>query len=182
MSSVTDEPNAPGLVEQARSELGQATSATGEKVEELKQQGRGKLGELLDDRTSQAGSRSRQVAHALRHTVSQLDSQGDARGRQLSPMLDEVADRLEQLGSYLEATRGDDLLHDAETAARRRPWMVAGLGVIIGLAASRVMKASAERRYGVRYGDRWPDSGVSSDPYRSEYRAAPNAGQLSRAR
>ena len=33
------------------------------------------------------------------------------------------------------------------TLARQRPWMVAGLGLMVGLAASRFLKASSERRY-----------------------------------
>ena len=43
---------------------------------------------------------------------------------------------------------GDQLLRDAEEFARRRPWMVAGMGLVAGLAASRFLKASSERRYG----------------------------------
>ena len=42
------------------------------------------------------------------------------------------------------------MLHDAEDFARRRPWAVAGIGLIAGLAASRFLKASSERRYDSR--------------------------------
>jgi hypothetical protein len=34
-----------------------------------------------------------------------------------------------------------------EDFARRRPWLVAGIGFAVGLAASRFLKASSERRY-----------------------------------
>ena len=54
---------------------------------------------------------------------------------------------MERLGGYLEQTNGDHLLRDAEDFARRRPWMVAGMGLVAGLAASRFLKASSERRY-----------------------------------
>jgi hypothetical protein len=39
-------------------------------------------------------------------------------------------------------------LRDVEEFARRRPWLVAGIGVVAGLAGSRFLKASSERRYG----------------------------------
>jgi ElaB/YqjD/DUF883 family membrane-anchored ribosome-binding protein len=175
MSSVTNDPNAPGLVEQATSELGEAASVAGEKVGELKQQGRGKLGEVLGERTSKAGRQSRQAAQALRRTVSEMESNGDAQGAELSPLVDGIADRLEHLGSYLESTRGDELLRDVEDAARRRPWMVAGLGLLVGLAASRLLKASAERRYG----DRWA---LHDGGYQGGHGTATGPGHLSRAR
>ena len=54
---------------------------------------------------------------------------------------------MERLGGYLERTSGDELLRDAEDFARQRPWTVAGLGLLVGLAASRFLKASSERRY-----------------------------------
>ena len=58
-----------------------------------------------------------------------------------------AADRIERLGGYLERTSGDEFLRDAEDFTRERPWMVAGLGLMVGLAASRFLKASSERRY-----------------------------------
>ena len=67
---------------------------------------------------------------------------------------------MDRLGEYLQRADGDELLRDVERFARRRPWMIAGLGLLGGLAASRFLKASSERRY----------SGSSSSaayPYRS---------------
>jgi hypothetical protein len=55
---------------------------------------------------------------------------------------------VERFGGYLERASGEELLRDAEDFARRRPWMVAGIGLVAGLAASRFLKASSERRYG----------------------------------
>ena len=44
------------------------------------------------------------------------------------------------------------MLRDVEDFARRRPWIVAGIGLAAGLAASRFLKASSERRYDVGVG------------------------------
>jgi hypothetical protein len=74
---------------------------------------------------------------------------------------------VEDFGSYLQRASGDRLLHDAEEFARRRPWAVAGIGVVAGLAASRFLKASSERRYGSRASG-YPSStvyGSGSDAY-----------------
>ena len=59
-----------------------------------------------------------------------------------------TADRIEQLGRYLEQKRGDEVMRDIETFARRRPWMLAGVGMLAGMAAARFMKASSEERHG----------------------------------
>ena len=39
------------------------------------------------------------------------------------------------------------MLRDAERFVRTRPWVVAGAAAAAGLVASRVFKASSERRY-----------------------------------
>ena len=38
-------------------------------------------------------------------------------------------------------------MRDVEDFARRRPWMLAGLGMLGGVAAARFVKASSEQRY-----------------------------------
>ena len=147
MSTTTQETGTEGLVEQAKSELADAASAVQDKSLELKEQGRGKLGETLDRRTTEMGGQARQVANALRQTSSQMTTQADHTGQQVGQAAEWVAGRVERLGGYLEHTNGDHLLRDAEDFARRRPWMVAGMGLVAGLAASRFLKASSERRY-----------------------------------
>ena len=70
MSTTTQDTGSEGLVEQTKSELADAASAVQDKTLELKEQGRGKLGETLDRRTTEAGGQARQVARALRQTSS----------------------------------------------------------------------------------------------------------------
>ena len=147
MSTTTHNTESEGLVEQTKSEIADAASAVQDKTLELKEQGRGKLGETLDRRTTEAGGQARQVAKALRQTSSQMTTQADHTGQQVGQAVGWVADRVEGLGGYLEQASGDHLLRDAEDFARRRPWMVAGMGLVAGLAASRFLKASSERRY-----------------------------------
>ena len=127
MSTTTQDTGTEGLVDQAKSELGDVASDVQDKAVELKEQGRSKLGETLDQRTTEAGGQARQAAQVLRQSGSQLRAQAERQrpaGRASAEM---AADRVERLGGYLERASGDQLLRDAEDFARRRPWMVAGI-------------------------------------------------------
>jgi hypothetical protein len=147
MANTASETSSEGLVGQATSQVQDAASTAQEKAVELKEQGKSKLGESLDRRTTEAGEQARRMAQALRQSSEQLRSQTDG-GEQVAGMAEGAADRIERLGGYLERTSGQELLRDVEDVARRRPWMIAGIGLVAGLAASRFLKASSERRYG----------------------------------
>ena len=98
------------------------------------------------------------MAQALRGSGEQLRNQGES--GPAATLAEGVAERMDRLGEYLQRADGDELLRDVERFARRRPWMIAGLGLLGGLAASRFLHASSGRRY----------SGSSSSaayPYRS---------------
>jgi ElaB/YqjD/DUF883 family membrane-anchored ribosome-binding protein len=146
MGDSTNETSREGLVEQATSQVKDAAATAQQQSVELKEHGKGKLGETLDQRTNQAGGQARKMAQALRRSTEQLRSQGES--EQVAGFAESAADRVDQLGEYLERTSGDQLLRDAEDFARRRPWMIAGIGLLAGLTASRFLKASSERRYG----------------------------------
>ncbi len=144
MSSTTEE----SKVGRASAGIGDAAATVQEKAGEMKQQGRGKLGEELDRRTSDVGGQARQAAHALRRSGEQMREEGGQPGsEQMAGLFETAAARVERLGGYLERASGDRMLRDVEDFARRRPWAVAGAGLVAGLAASRVLKASSERRY-----------------------------------
>jgi ElaB/YqjD/DUF883 family membrane-anchored ribosome-binding protein len=146
MANTASETGREGFVGQATSQVQDAASSAQEKAVELKEHGRGKLRQTLDRRTNESGAQARKVAQALRRSGEQLRNEGD--GQQAAGIAEGAADRIERLGSYLEQTSGDAVLRDVEQFARRRPWMVAGIGLAAGLAASRFLKASSERRYG----------------------------------
>jgi ElaB/YqjD/DUF883 family membrane-anchored ribosome-binding protein len=134
-----------GLAGQASSQVQQGASTAQERAIELKEQGKSKLGDTLNQRTTEAGVQARKMAQALRRSGEQLSNEGDS--EQVAGLAEGAADKMERLGAYLERTSGAELVHDVEDFARRRPWMVAGMGLVAGLAASRFLKASSERRY-----------------------------------
>ena len=128
MTNTASETGREGLVDQAASQVESAASSAQEKAVELKAQGRSKLGETLDERTSQAGGQARKLAQVLRQSGGQMREQGE--GQQVAGIAEGAADRIERLGGYLEQTSGNELLQDVEEFARRRPWMVAGFGLV----------------------------------------------------
>jgi ElaB/YqjD/DUF883 family membrane-anchored ribosome-binding protein len=134
-----------GLKDQAADKVQDAASAAQEKASELREQGSARLRDQFDQRSNQAGSQARSLAEALRRSGNDLNGEGSTNVSQLTS---QAADRIDRLGSYLEQKSGDELMRDIETFARRRPWMLAGLGMLAGVAAARFMKASSEQRYG----------------------------------
>jgi len=174
--SSAQESSSAGVVEQAKSEVGDAASAVQEKAGELRERGRSKLGETLDERTTQVGGQAREAAVAMRETGSHLRTTGVSGDQPLAGVFEAAADRVEQLGGYLEHASGDRLLRDAEDFARRHPWAVAGVGLIAGLAASRFLKASSERRYGAYQGQNTFGSSVGNG---SSYAPPPTGGYVS---
>ena len=133
-----------GLKEQASSKVEEATSVAQGKASELREQGSQRLREQIDQRSTQAGSQVRSLGEALRRSGNDLKNQGNGNA---AGVTNEVADRLERVGGYLEQTSGDDVMRDIESFARRRPWMLAGIGAAVGLAVARFVKASSEQRY-----------------------------------
>ena len=111
------------------------------------------------------------MAQALRQSGEKLRSQGEA--QQAADVAEGAADRIERLGGYLEQTSGDALLRDVEDFARRRPWMIAGIGMLAGLTASRFLKASSERRHSSMQGGDHPSRhGYGASPPRTGGRYA----------
>ena len=151
MTGTASETGREGFVDQAASQVQSTAASAQEKAVELKQQGRSKLGESLDERANQAGGQARKVAQVLRQSGGQMRQEGQ--GQQVASLAEGAADQVERLGSYLEQTSGNELLRDVEQFARRRPWIVAGFGLLAGLAGSRFLKASSERRYGSEQGN-----------------------------
>jgi len=146
MSEVTTEPaqSSTSTTEQAKERLGEGAQQIQEKASEAKTRTRERLREQIDTRSTETGEQMTSTASALRQTAQRL------RTEQREPqakLLEQIADRSERFGRYLTETDGDRLLRDVERIARRRPWLVAGGGTMLGFLAARFTKASSNRRY-----------------------------------
>ena len=156
MTNDTDKGSqAEGLAEQASARTQDAVSIAQDKVGELREQGSVQLRDQFDRRSAEAGAQVRSVAQALRRASNDVRSEGNANAARLTG---KTSDRIERFGVYLEQKSAGELMGDLETFARRRPWMLAGIGMLVGVAAARFMKASSEQRYDghLRTNGQWP--------------------------
>jgi ElaB/YqjD/DUF883 family membrane-anchored ribosome-binding protein len=124
------------------------TAQAQERVQEPAQQATQKAAAMLREQTearaSQASEELRAVADALRRSGHALHAEGKESS---GGAVDTVTDRLDRLSRYLGTTSGDRMLQDVEAFGRRRPWGMIGIGLGVGLLASRFLKASSETRY-----------------------------------
>jgi hypothetical protein len=120
------------------------TGQAQDKAKEVAGQAKGQLRDQVDQRSTQAGEQISGMADDVRSVAEQFRSQGkDSQAR----YAEQAAERAQRAGQWLQESDGDRILGDVEDFARRNPWAVAAGGLVIGLAASRVLKASSSERY-----------------------------------
>jgi hypothetical protein len=103
-----------------------------------------RLKEQVDQRSTQAGQQVSTVADDVRTVAGELRNQGKDKPAQYA---EQAAERVQNVGQWLERSDGDQIMRDVEGFARRNPWAVAAGGLVLGLAASRFLKASSGERY-----------------------------------
>lgn len=137
-----------GPLADAKDKAAEVVSSTqeqiGAKAGELGEEAAFQLREQVDQRSTQAGEQVSAVGQALSTSARQLESEGKASSAQL---IEKMAGRAETVGEYLRSSNADRILGDAERFARRRPWATAAAAAIVGFAASRLVKASSDKRY-----------------------------------
>jgi hypothetical protein len=138
-------------VEQARDGAGEAAGSIKETAQEgvgqAAEKGRGTLRRQVDERSTMAGQQASSIAESMRQAASQMREEGDPQKARMASFADQGADRLERVGGYLTDADADELLGRVEDVARQQPWLIAGAGLLVGIAAARVLKASSTDRY-----------------------------------
>jgi hypothetical protein len=120
------------------------TEQAQERVQDAARQAKGQLSEQVDQRSTQAGQQINTVAQDVRSVAEELRTQGKDKPARYA---EQAAERVQSAGQWLERSDGDQLLRDVENFARRNPWAIAAGGLALGLAASRLLKASSSERY-----------------------------------
>lgn len=133
--------------EQAADVVDTAKQAAQEQVHQARQKGRSALRGQVDQRSTDIGGEAQTLADSLRHSASEMRADGDPQKARYAGLADQGAERLERLGGYLTDADAEELLGKLEDVARRQPWLIAGAGVLAGVAAARFMKASSSERY-----------------------------------
>ena len=129
-----------GATAKAQDAAGQAQ----EKAQQAAGQARDRVRDEVDTRSTQAGEQAETVARDVRSVGEHLRAEGKDKPAELA---DKAAARVAELGDYLKRSDGDAILRDVERFGRQRPWAVMAGGVVLGIAASRFLKASSSRRY-----------------------------------
>lgn len=113
-------------------------------IENVKNQAKGFISGQIDQRTTDLGNLVGDHVQNLRSMGESLRSQGQT---PTASLVEVAANRLDDVSSYLRNTDGDRMMHDLESIARSQPLVTAGVGLLTGLLAARVLKASASQRY-----------------------------------
>jgi hypothetical protein len=132
-----------GAQEKAQQVVGDAKEQAKEQAQQVKQQAGGRVKTEVDRRSTEAGERVKTQANDLRSVGEQLREQGKEAPAKVA---DQVAERAERVGGYLQESDGERILNDVEDIARRNPWAVVAGGIVLGIAASRLLKASSIER------------------------------------
>jgi ElaB/YqjD/DUF883 family membrane-anchored ribosome-binding protein len=120
--------------QQAKAEVQQVTGSVQDRIREQ-----------LDTRSTEAGHQVDSVGQAMRSAGERLQGQGNDLPAKVA---EQLAQRAEQLASYLRESDADRILGDLEEFGRRQPWVVATVGLAMGVAGARFLKASGPWRHG----------------------------------
>lgn len=136
--------DASATADRAKEQVQDKAQVAQEKMRETTETVRSRMRDQVDERSTQAGGQVRSTAEALRSTGEKLREEGrDGPAR----AAERAAEQAEKIGGYLEQSDADRILHDVEDFGRRQPMAVAGIGLVLGFAASRFLKASSRSRY-----------------------------------
>src|ERR687894_195721 len=130
--------------EAAKEQARQVGQQAAEKSREAVGAARGRAREQVDQRSTEAGEQLSTVAQDTRPVSEELRKQGK---EQPAKIAEQAADRVERVGGYLRDSDSDTILRDVEDFGRRQPLAVVAGGFVIGLLASRFLKASSSERY-----------------------------------
>jgi len=140
------------LPQMAQNVTDQVAEGAEQAKQNLLEQGR----QQMDDRTTTAGEQLTGFADVARRVASSLREEGNAPHAKAA---DTVAEKVEQVGSYLKNADSNKMLRDIEDFGRRQPAALAAGGVVIGLLAARFLKASSAQR---SLGSTTPSNGFTS--------------------
>jgi len=111
-------------------------------------QAKGFVRRQWDARNSDWGNKIQSVAEDFRSASEHMRDRGNDAGANL---IETVAQRAERLSQYVKDADSEQILGDIENFGRSQPWAVATVGLLLGFAASRLIKTSSSRRYTQRY-------------------------------
>lgn len=119
------------------------TNAAKDKAAEVGSQVSDQAKSQVGTRTTEAGDAIQDKADGLHQMSDQLRDSGQDAFAQLA---EKAATLTEDAARYLRNADADSIRGDVEGFARRSPWAVAAGGMLLGFAASRLVKAGTDNR------------------------------------
>lgn len=139
-------------MDEQQQQAGSAGEATREAAEQARQQSREIIGQaretgrsLFDRQKVDAVRRASHLARALHDTAHRLRDEGEP---EVGNYADWAADGLERISSRIEHSDFDRMSHAFNDFVRRQPALFLGGAILAGIALSRVLASSGERRHG----------------------------------
>lgn len=118
----------------------QAKNEALDKIGDVKDKGGELARDQVDQRSTQAGEAVASTADDVRAVSETLRDRGnDSAAR----VVEQAANYAQQAADYLRDSGPNQIISDVERIARKQPWAVALGGVLVGFAASRVLRSSA---------------------------------------
>jgi len=149
--------------------LTDAGRAAGERAGHLAERATDVGFQQADKVTTQAADGIGQVAESIRRVSLDMQTEQPA----ISNLAETAAEQADRIASYLRQNDARQMLSAVEDAARRQPLLFLGGAFVLGVAASRVLKAGSQqtRPIGYRsYSATGPGAHNGLEDYRSEGR------------
>lgn len=142
----------PGQAEQMKDQAQQVAAAGKEKAQEVAgqakghaqaaaEQAKGQATAQVDEKSTQVGRQIGSQGEALDGVAGELRRQGKDGPANVA---EQAAEKVKNVGEYLEQADGESLVAGAQQVARDNPAAAAAVGAAAGFAAGRVIKASLD--------------------------------------
>jgi hypothetical protein len=127
-----------------------------------------------DRAKTQAADGLEQITESIRRVSMDLETEQP----QIASVVTTAADQAERIAEYLRTTDARQILNTVEDVARRQPLIFLGGAFVLGLAASRFIKAAGGPSGGTGYGLQggYQQSGYGQDWTRAGYEATGPGG------
>jgi hypothetical protein len=130
------------MTSETHQRVDQAKDAALDKIDEAKSKGSDLARDQVDQRSTQAAETVASTAGDVRAVGETLRDRGNDTAARV---VEQAAEYAQQAADYLRDTGPNDIISDVERMARKQPWAVALGGLVVGFAASRVLRSSARR-------------------------------------
>jgi hypothetical protein len=151
-STIADDPTMATGMEQEHP-LAEAGKETGESIGRLAE----KAGSMGIERADQAREVTADGLEKLASTVRRVGTDMETEQPMIANVASTAAEQAERAAGFLRETDARELIHTVEDVARRQPLLFVGGAFLLGVAASRFLKAAggnnggANRGYGTGY-------------------------------